>query len=175
MPRGPYEWRGSLKEPGRRLPLWDPSSALRWLPAAVYPATAGPPGHGAGEGTKIRAAGSSAWPASVPTHVAARRTGAARVCPVVPPRGREPGATASASPSPALRVRVCVQGGRHEGIGAHKGRGADGRGRGVSPAPNCSPNEMQARFATPTQRTLGNAKRHWQIQGKQAEFLLATK
>lgn len=110
--------------------VWDPSSALRWLPAAVYPATAGPPGHGAGEGTKTRAAGSSAWPASVPTHVAARRTGAARACPVVPPRGREPGATASAFQ--ALRSGcgcVCREGGTR-GLGLTKARGRMAGGGG---------------------------------------------
>lgn len=73
---GPIEWGGRLprpgrpgrgapevpcarpvsaKEPGQRPLLGgDPSPALRWLPAAVYPATAGPPGLGAREGAKIR-------------------------------------------------------------------------------------------------------------------------
>lgn len=108
-PEVPCARQVSAKEPGQRPLLGgDPSPALRWLPAAVYPATAGAtrawgPRGGKDQGAHRTAglAGSSAWPALAPTHAAARRTGVASVGPAVPPGGQQPGAAASASPGPA--------------------------------------------------------------------------
>lgn len=71
------------------------------------------------------------------------------------------------------RVRVCA--GRGAQGGCSPQRPGVWVGEGASLSPNLGPNEMQAWFATPSRRTLGKCKRHWQIQGKQAEFLLATK
>lgn len=105
-PETPYGWRGSAKERGyAHHSAWEASPALRWLPAAVYPETVGPAGAGPRRGQRSgRAQGGRLLGVarSRPPHAAARRTGAARDCPV-PPRGREPGAAASASPGPAPR------------------------------------------------------------------------
>lgn len=182
-PETPYGWRGSAKERGyAHHSAWEASPALRWLPAAVYPETVGPAGAGPRRGQRSgRAQGGRLLGVarSRPPHAAARRTGAARDCPV-PPRGREPGAAASASPGPAPRPGSAGAGVSVSREDAARGLGLTKAGVGVleegaSPAPNCGPNEMQAWFATLTTRTLGKCKRHWQIQGKQAEFLLATK
>lgn len=116
---------------------------------------------------------------SHPAHAAVRGTGAAGGRPV-PPRAREPGAATPASPGPAAGPGSAGAGVSVSREGAARRLGLTKAGvrvleEGASPAPNRGPNEMQARFATLTKRTLGKCKRHWQIQGKQAEFLLATK
>lgn len=160
--------------------LGNPSLALRWLPADVYPATAGETrvwGCGGGEDLGAhRSAGAGGASARSPR---TRRLGLARPGPVLPSRPAE-------LPPPLARALrwsrcrrcgcKCVQGGRCKGLGPQRPgkRRLEGRAS-TSGARNRGPNEMQARFIPPTRHTLGKCKRHWQIQGKQAEFLLATK
>lgn len=133
FPRPGRPARGAPEAPARRGSAMGPGSAhypagalpaLRWLPAAVDPEAAGPPGRRPG-----RARG---CPLRTPP-AAARRTGAAGVCAVVPPG--EPGAAASAAPGPAPqpapRVR-CARGERRRGRGPPR-LGRKGWGRGPRP------------------------------------------
>ena len=116
----------------------------------------------------------------------ARRAGAGR--PSCAPRGQDPGAAASVSLGPApgrapeatraaAGVSVCREGGATRGLGPTKAQeeGAGGGG-GRSRLPRTS-TLMKCRLGSPRRERhiLGKCKRHWQMQGKQAEFLLATK
>lgn len=103
--------------------LGNPSLALRWLPAAVYPATAGATrvwGCGGGEDQGARLLGAA------PTHAAAR-TGVAGACPTAPPRGAATSAGRSPAPEPIPPVPVCVCAERAvQGGWGHKGLGRGG-------------------------------------------------
>lgn len=130
------------------------------------------PGGGGGKDQGAHgAAGFSGWPARAPRTLQFGEQA-------------QPGAVLSrpapASPGPAAGPGSAGAGVSVSREGAARRLGLTKAGvrvleEGASPAPNRGPNEMQARFATLTKRTLGKCKRHWQIQGKQAEFLLATK
>lgn len=92
----PYESRGSRKEPSCVHPsAWQRirPPALRWLPAAVHPVTAGTPGRGQRSRRAHRSASSSAWPTRV-TYARPARAGYVLCTP-------RPGARAAAvSPGP---------------------------------------------------------------------------
>lgn len=194
-PQGvPYEWQGSLKgaraapTPG---PGIRPYPRPKMAPGRSLPRDCGGTGArsqrlGAGDvqGPGCAQVGRGGQPLGrtrcAPAHAAlgeparAGRPGHRAARPrEQPPRPQDRGRGRGRAPavtSAAAGGRVC-----REGAGAHKGPGGGGWGRGVSPARNRDPNEMQARFATQTRHILGKCKRHWQMQGKQAEFLLATK
>lgn len=161
--RSPCEWRGSAKEPGLRLPL-GVGSVLRpkMAPGRCLLSDCGATRARGWEGGKDqrehRAAGSSEEPARAPTHAAARRTGTARLCPAVPPGARQgTGSRRLRDPKPCARGAGMCAGKAAQGRWGPQRLGGGWPGEGGLACTNCGPNEIQARFATPTKRTLGNA------------------
>lgn len=180
--RGPLR-AASVSAEARAAPasgLGNPSLALRWLPAAADPATAGETrvwGRGRGEGLGAhRTAGAGGSSARSPRTL---QLELARPRPALPSRPAElpppPARALHRSDSAGAGVSACREGGAR-GLGPQRPaeRTLEDRAS-TSGARNRGPNEMQARFIPPTRHTLGKCKRHWHIQGKQAEFLLATK
>lgn len=148
---------------------------LRWLPAACLLGGCGRLGAG-GEGQ--RSGRTQVGPAGPHPHRAvARRPGTARHGLSGEPGGAA-AATTSGFPGPApgqrwpgaLRAAGMRGDGRTRGLQPTKVRGMGREGAYACP-PNLGPDEMHAWFATPTRRTLGKCRRHWQIQGKRTIFI----
>lgn len=139
--RDPVRMAAPAEERGRaHHSAWDPSPALRWLPAAVYPGTVGPAGRRAAEGAKIRARTGRLASRGDPLAPRARCSSGNR-------RSRGPSCPAPRPGTGSRRPRVsrprgraglrgrgceCEQGGRREAAGAHKGRGEGAGGGGLA-------------------------------------------
>lgn len=177
-PRGPLRMVGGLESSldCAHLSIWDPSPALKMAPGRLFTRrlrAAGRRRRGAKTGAH---AGRPAGPH--PHHAVARRAGTARHGLSGEPGGAAAAATTSGFPGPApgqrwpgaLRAAGMRGDGLTRGLQPTKVRGMGREGAYACP-PNLGPNEMQAWFATPTRRTLGKCRRHWQIQGKRTIFI----
>lgn len=150
--------------PGRGATSWAPAGRLRGV-AGSRPSTRGSSEHRAGAGGQC--------PSCEPRSAGSREPGATTAISAFPGPAPRPGSGRRAVQRLA-RMQVCA------GRAAPGGRGPQRpgvrAGEGASPAPTSA--LMKCRLGLP--RRLGaplemQTPFHWQMQGKQAEFLLATK